>query len=338
MGDQTDEAKDLSPTEIKPPAKTPQSKLGKRQASVQVQPTHTENQLGRRNSQPMAAVSARPRLQNGLSKNQGKPSSRPATSAASARPSDASRGTSSTRPRDGSAAPERKPKPSLPKASRREQLNNRPELGKGRLERGKQVSHLGLFPLSGQIQRQSTSMNVEAGSVDADHAAEMEETSLTTAQVGKSSGSWKKQIDHLAKSLTEYAENHPQFSSQLSSCRLDKVLGLRTVKTLKGDQLTLNVTFSISPALFDVRSRSAKEKSLANIRHRSAERSDELTDNPSSNRVLEKNRGPDVRISADDEVKETDTTEKRRKASAGNTVEPDSSVPGGKTEENDFSK
>lgn len=42
--------------------------------------------------------------------------------------------------------------------------------GKGRLERGKQISHLGLFPQpeARQIQRQSTSMTAEAGDQPAD--------------------------------------------------------------------------------------------------------------------------------------------------------------------------
>lgn len=44
------------------------------------------------------------------------------------------------------------------------------EFGKGRLERSKQISHLGLFPQpeTKQIQRQSTSMTAEAGDQPAD--------------------------------------------------------------------------------------------------------------------------------------------------------------------------
>ena len=88
-------------------------------------------------------------------------------------------------PGDGNVPAERKPRSSLPRASKNEP-SKRPELGKGRLERGKQISHLGLFPLSGQVQRQSTSMNVERGSVD--QAADIEETSSTGQQDRKTSG------------------------------------------------------------------------------------------------------------------------------------------------------
>ncbi|OQV18637.1 hypothetical protein BV898_07266 [Hypsibius exemplaris] len=97
-----------------------------------------------------------------------------------------------------------------------------PEFGKGRLERGKQISHLGLFPDTDakRMQRQSTSMNAEAG----DHPANLEDVLSPNPHDKKHAVQWRQQI-----------------------------VALKTVRPLKGDELTISVTFAITPLIFDFR-------------------------------------------------------------------------------------